>query len=65
LHDARSVYSVPPPQERLDRTVLPGDEGGAMYENDPTIEYIDIADEVRLIAAIEALARALESEPVR
>jgi hypothetical protein len=35
-----------------------------MYENDPAIEYIDIADEVRLIEAIEAIARDLEIEPV-
>jgi len=31
-----------------------------MYENDPTIEYIDIADELRLVEAIEAMARDLE-----
>ena len=35
-----------------------------MYQNDPTIEYIDITEELRLIEAIAALARALENEPV-
>jgi hypothetical protein len=36
-----------------------------MWENDPTIEYIDIADELRLIETITALARDLiEAEPV-
>jgi hypothetical protein len=31
-----------------------------MYECDPSIEYIDIADELRLVEAIEAMARDLE-----
>jgi len=35
-----------------------------MYQNDPTIEYIDISDELRLIMAIESLARDLETERV-
>jgi hypothetical protein len=35
-----------------------------MYENDPDVEYIDIADEMHLIEAIEALARDLEIDPV-
>ena len=42
----------------------PVTQGGTMWENDPTIEYIDITDELRLIEAIAALAHDLEIEPV-
>ena len=35
-----------------------------MYDHDASIEYIDIADELRLLEALVALARDLEPELV-